>query len=151
MKKLKLIISLIVVCTGLAYTYKSMCATTAEKGPGFELRNQSQLNIMFRLFVKDKQVTDQSLIAGDVFQWEINLNDPLTVEVYEPQSKNILNKVKIDTKGKTKYIAWNPKRYNKPAKYFYPQRAKGLLSPDISISRFNLDNNVEQDDIKRVR
>jgi hypothetical protein len=128
-----------------------MNAVAKETGPGFELRNQSKLNIMFRLFIKGKKIIDTKLAPNNLYQWEIDLNDPLVIEVYEPLSKNILNKVIIDAKGKTKYIAWDPKRYNKPALYFFPQIRDDLLAQDLPTTRFNLDNNVEQTDIKWVR
>jgi len=128
-----------------------MCAAVGEKGPGFELRNQSQLNVMFRLFIKNKKIVDQALAPNNIFQWEINLIDPLTIEVYEPSSRNVLEKIQINAPGKTKYITWNPKKYKKPALYFFPQASGDILSPEVSVSRFNLDNNVHQIDIKRIR
>lgn len=143
--------ALAILCTGLIYTYKSIAVETISQGPGFELRNQSQLNIAFRLFVKNKKVADAKLAPNNIYQWEINLDDPIAVEVYEPSSKNIFNKIEINAKGKTKYIAWDPKRYNKPARYFFPQKRDDVLAPDVPVSRFNLDNNVDQADIKRVR
>ncbi len=151
MKHLKLIMLFVAICIGLAYTHKSINAASVSRGPGFELRNQSQLNIMFRLFVNNKKVADTELAPNSLYQWETNPNDLITVEVYEPFSKNILNKIRIDAKGKTKYIAWDPKRYNKPALYFFPQRRSDILAPDVPTSSFNLENNVEQKDIKRVR
>ena len=125
---------------------------TLSQGPGFELRNQSTLNIMFRLFVKNKKVADAELASNNIYQWEINLDDPIAVEVYEPRSKNILNKIEINTKGKTKYIAWDPKRYGKPARYFFPQKRGDILAPNVPVSQFNLNNNVDQNiHIKQIR
>jgi hypothetical protein len=142
MKHLKLIILFITFSLGLMCTYTSQ-GQTIEKGPGFEIQNQSQLNIMFRLFSKDKKVVDAKIAPDNVYQWEINLNDPLTIEVYEPRTKTVQNRIKIDAKGKTKYLVWNPKKFNKPAQYFFPQGNND--------SKFFLENNVDQADIKWIK
>lgn len=141
MKHAKLIL-VILLSMGLLYSYKSK-SQSAEKGPGFEIQNQSNLNIMLRLFSKDKKIVDAKVAPGTIYQWEIDVNDPLTIEVYEPQSKTIQNRVKIDAKGKTKYLIWNPKKYNKPALYFFPQ--------GNGDSKFFLENNVNQADIKWIK
>ncbi len=144
MKYLKLIMLFAILSIGLIYTYKSTCQTATEKGPGFEIQNQSQLNIMFRLFVKGKQVTDAKLAPGNIYQWVLDLNDPIAVEVYEPSTRTIQNKIKIDAQGKTKYLVWNPKKFNKPAHYFFPQGGR-------SDFRFFLEDNIDQADIKWVK
>lgn len=141
MKHAKLIL-LILLSIGLIYTYKSQ-GQTIEKGPGFEIQNQSQLNIMFRFFIKNKQIADTKLAPGTIYQWVIDLNDPLTIEVYEPLTKTIQNRIKIDAPGKTKYLIWNPKKFNKPAHYFYPQGESDF--------RFLLENNVNQADIRWIK
>ena len=142
MKHLKLILLFVTFSIGLIYTHTSQ-GQAIQKGPGFEIQNQSQLNIMFRLFVKGKQVANAKLAPGNIYQWEIDLDDPLTIEVYEPRTKTIQNKVKINAKGKTKYLVWNPKKFNKPAHYFYPQGEGDF--------RFFLENNVDQADIKWIK
>lgn len=151
MKHTKLLIPIILIAIALIYSYEPVSATTTESGPGFELRNDSKLNITFRLFVKGKKVADTKLAPRDAYQWEIDADDPIMIEVYEPLTKNILDKVVIDAKGRTKYIAWDPKRYNKPALYFFPQKRDDISALDVPVASFNLNNNVEQTDIKRVR
>ena len=144
MKHLKLIMLFIMLGTGLIYTYKSTCQTATEKGPGFEIQNQSNLNIMFKLFIKGKQIVDTKLAPGNIWQWVIDLNDPIAIEVYEPSSRTIQNKIEIDAKGKTKYLVWNPKKFNKPARYFFPQGGR-------SDFRFFLEDNIDQADIKFIK
>lgn len=151
MKHLKFIMLFAIIPLGLIYTYKSPAATKLLTGPGFELRNQSNLSIMFRLFIKGKKIADTELLPKHLYQWEINLDDPIIIEVYDPNSKNIFNKIEINTKGKTKYIVWDPRRYNQPARYFFPQKRDEFLAPGVPVSPFNLENNIDQKDIRRVR
>jgi hypothetical protein len=133
-----------ILSLGCIYTYKSTCLQEpVEKGPGFEIENKSPLNIAFRFFIKNKQISDTKLAPNHLFQWVIDLNDPLMIEIYEPLTHRIMHRFRIDAPGKTKYLAWDPRKFNKPARYMFPQGQSDF--------RFFLDNNVNQAEIRYLK
>ena len=130
-------------------------------GPGFEIQNKGTdiwvavgLDGSFKEFFKLAKNARKSMeITGDedillgVYDKEPTVNPRgLVGSVFAGSAPTY--KYNINAQGKTKYLTWNPAKFNTAAKYFYPQTGKfgGLLG--TSESGNSLEKNITQSDIK---
>lgn len=120
-------------------------------GPGFEILNKSKQTIQVTLY---DQPGVKGLIGADDIpanskrSIQINIDKPLIIKIPQGLMAHVYM---INTKGKTKYLTWNPEKYQKPAQYLYPQTGPYKGWTGKSESGFDLSKNVTQADIKYTK
>lgn len=133
-------------------------------GPGFEIQNKGNaiwvavaldgsLKDFFKLAENGKkQLTitgDESILLG-VYDKEPTINPRgVAGTTFLGSSPNY--KYEINAQGKTKYLTYNPAKFNNEAKYFYPQTGTFLGLLGTSSSGHSLKKNITQSEIKMLK
>jgi hypothetical protein len=160
----------------LEQTVKMMQAVkkmATSEGPGFEILNKTDEPIWFTLLVNDKIKSLQptqgrdDVAAGGKCLMDIDLDKNITIAIYtsdpgttKTQAFTYFSGEKVISptpqyvytitesgKNKTKYLTWNPAKFNTRARYLYPQTGLFLGLLGVSSSRYLLDKNIKQEDI----
>lgn len=136
-----------------------------KQGPGFEIQNKAEYPIWVavvknNILSKFGKNNGRYLInAGDVLALDladltadlkiaIYLQDPELVSYSSKQDAfsvdpNFLYETTEGAQGKTKYLTWNPEKFNQPTKYLYPQTGRLAGAVKVSDSKYSLRNNIK--------
>ena len=117
-------------------------------GPGFQIQNKSnsQLSIIVST---GKKFAPYNIQPNKTETVKVFPEAPLEIQVYTSKQTNPDDVYTIDAKGKTKYLTWNPNKYNTEEKYLYPQTGTyGGLTGKTATGGYSLSNNVTQANIK---
>lgn len=125
-----------------------------EFGPGFEVLNKSKNELFLTVKQSAKESQDFIVAPNSKKSIEISPSTSLFIEIkteLNGKFQTHLYYIDIKQKNKTKYLTWNPAKFNTPDKYLYPQTGPYAGWTGKSESGYKLGNNVAQADIEYVR